>query len=76
MLDWTYEYLLNSEDGKEFVDELKIPEGFRQIHAIALGYKNNNLVNTPERREKYYTYIKIEHKNKIDLYHHKSILLL
>ncbi|GAA0123239.1 MAG: nitroreductase family protein [Clostridium argentinense] len=52
------EYLLNSEDGKEFVDELKIPEGFRQIHAIALGYKNNNLVNTPERRENTITYIK------------------
>ncbi|KNF07669.1 nitroreductase [Gottschalkia purinilytica] len=52
------EYLLNSEEGKEFIKELKIPEGFRQIHAVALGYKKNNLTNAPARRENTITYIK------------------
>lgn len=52
------EYLLNSEEGEEFIKELRIPEGFRQIHAIALGYKKNNLANAPARRENTITYIK------------------
>ncbi|MBU5593139.1 nitroreductase family protein [Clostridium sp. MSJ-4] len=52
------EYLLNSEEGKDFLYELKIPEGFRQIHAVALGYKKNNSTNGPIRRENTITYIK------------------
>lgn len=52
------EYLLNSDEGKDFINELKIPEGFRQIHAVALGYKRNTLTNAPARRENTITYIK------------------
>lgn len=51
-------YLLNSEDGKEFVKELNIPEGFKQIHAVALGYKKNKSTNAPRRKENTVNYIK------------------
>ena len=44
-------YLLNSEEGKLFIEELGIPEGFKQIHSIALGYKRINVTNAPRRKE-------------------------
>ena len=58
------EYLLNSEDGKSLLMNLKYQRDLdKNTTTIALGYKNNNLVNTPERRKCYYLY-KIGHKNK------------
>ncbi|MCB2289302.1 nitroreductase [Clostridium sp. CS001] len=51
-------YLLNSEEGKELVKELGIPEGFKQIHSIALGYKKINITNAPKRKENTVNYIK------------------
>ena len=51
-------YLLNSEEGTEFVKELGIPEGFKQIHALSLGYKKNETNNAPERKENIVNYLK------------------
>lgn len=51
-------YLLNSEEGKKFVEELEIPEGFKQIHAFCLGYKKNEIINAPARKENTVNYIK------------------
>lgn len=51
-------YLLNSEEGKEYIKELGIPEGYKQIHAIALGYKKFNLTKAPERKEGTVNYVR------------------
>ena len=51
-------YLLNSEEGSEFVKELGIPEGFKQIHAVCLGYKKIKVTNAPARKENTVNYIK------------------
>ncbi|HEY8891129.1 MAG TPA: nitroreductase family protein [Clostridium sp.] len=51
-------YLLNSEEGAEFVKELEIPEGYRQIHAFCLGYKKIEITNAPARKENTVNYIK------------------
>lgn len=51
-------YLLNSEEGSEFVKELGIPEGFKQIHAVALGYKKFSASKAPVRKENTVNYIK------------------
>jgi len=50
--------LLNSEEGIEFVKELGIPEGFKQIHAVCLGHKKINITNAPARKENTVNYIK------------------
>ncbi|MDP4090699.1 MAG: nitroreductase [Bacillota bacterium] len=50
-------FLLNSEEGRDYLKELGIPEGFRQIHAVALGYKKVNIVNAPARKENTVNYI-------------------
>jgi hypothetical protein len=31
--------------------ELGIPEGYKQLHAVALGYKKVNVTNAPARKE-------------------------
>jgi nitroreductase len=51
-------YLLNSEEGSDYVKELGIPEGYRQIHAVALGYKKVNRTIAPARKENSVNYIK------------------
>lgn len=51
-------YLLNSEEGKGFLKELNIPEGYREIHGIALGYKKNNSFIPLKRKENSINYIK------------------
>ena len=51
-------YLLNSVEGAEFLKELEIPEGFRQIHAFCLGYKKIDVTNAPARKENTVNYIK------------------
>lgn len=51
-------YLLNSESGKEYLKKLGIPEGYKQIHSVALGYKRVNVTNAPARKENTVNYIK------------------
>jgi nitroreductase len=51
-------FLLNSEEGIEYIKELEIPQGFKQIHAVALGYKKNKPTNAPARKENTVNYIK------------------
>jgi nitroreductase len=51
-------YLLNNEKGKEYLKELGIPEGYRQIHAVALGYKSVVRTIAPARKENTVNYIK------------------
>jgi nitroreductase len=51
-------YLLNSENGKEFMKELGIPEGYKQLHAVALGYKKVNVTNAPARKENSVNYVR------------------
>lgn len=50
--------LLNSEEGRDFVKELGIPEGFKQLHAVCLGSKKINISNAPARRVNTINYIK------------------
>ena len=50
--------LLNSEEGVEFVKELGIPEGFKQIHAVCLGHKKVKVTNAPVRKENTVNYIR------------------
>jgi len=51
-------YLLNSEEGKEFVQQLGIPVGYKQIHAVCLGYKKIKVTNAPARKENTVNYVK------------------
>jgi len=51
-------YLLNSEEGAEFLKELEIPAGFKQIHSFCLGYKKIEITNAPTRKENTVNYIK------------------
>jgi nitroreductase len=51
-------YLLNSEFGSEYLKELGIPEGYKQIHAVALGYAKVNRTTAPARKENTVNYIK------------------
>jgi nitroreductase len=51
-------HLLNSEEGKEYCKELGIPEGYRQFHAVALGYKKINSSKAPARKENIVNYIR------------------
>ncbi|SMB79036.1 Nitroreductase family protein [Desulfonispora thiosulfatigenes DSM 11270] len=50
--------LLNSEEGKGFLKELELPEGYRQIHAVALGKKKHQSAKAPQRKENLVNYIK------------------
>lgn len=51
-------YLLNSEEGKDFVKELGIPEGYKQIHAVAIGHKRINVTKAPARKENSVNYVR------------------
>lgn len=51
-------YVFNSEKGREFSKKLGIPEGYKQIHALALGYKKVNRTIAPARKENSVNYIK------------------
>jgi len=50
-------FLLNSEQGEKFIKELGIPEGFKQFHAVAIGYKKNKSANALPRKENTVNYI-------------------
>lgn len=51
-------YVLNSEEGKPFLEELGIPKGFKQIHSVALGYKRINVTKAPKRKENIVNYVR------------------
>lgn len=50
-------FLLNSEKGKAIIKELSIPDDYRQIHSVALGYKNIN-PPAPQRKTGMINYIR------------------
>ena len=51
-------FLLNSDEGKGFMKELGIPEGYKEIHSVAVGYKKGNAANAPARKENIVNYVK------------------
>lgn len=51
-------YLLNNEAGREYLKELGIPEGYRQIHSAAFGYKKVSRTTAPARKENSVNYIR------------------
>lgn len=51
-------YLLNREEGALLLEELKLPAGYKQIHAIALGKKKQKSGQAPKRKENIINYIK------------------
>jgi nitroreductase len=51
-------HFLNSAESKTYLKELGIPEGFKQIHGVALGYKKNKAANAPERKQNVINYIR------------------
>lgn len=51
-------FLLNSPEGKIYIKELGIPEGFKQYHAVALGYKKLKSANAPIRKNNVINYIR------------------
>lgn len=51
-------HLLNSEKSSEYNKELGIPEGYREFHAVALGYKKIIAANAPARKENTINYIR------------------
>jgi nitroreductase len=51
-------YYLNSNEGREHLKELGIPEGYRQIHSVAVGYKLNEPLAAPARKDNCINYIR------------------
>lgn len=51
-------YLLNNPNYQEYLKELGIPEGYKQFHSIALGYKKVTATKAPERKEGIINYIR------------------
>ena len=52
------EFLFMSEKGNEIKKELGIPDGYRHICAVALGYLAGGNPDMPARNRKVITYIK------------------
>jgi len=51
-------YFLNSLESKPYLQELGIPEGYKQIHSVALGYKKVIVSKAPERKQNVINYIR------------------
>lgn len=51
-------YLFKSQQGKEYIERLQIPEGYEPYYAITLGYKKFPNPKMPPRREGIINYIK------------------
>ncbi|MDR1836223.1 MAG: nitroreductase family protein [Treponema sp.] len=47
-----------SEHGKKLLNELKIPDGYRPITSMIIGYKADEKINIPQREIKNISYIK------------------
>lgn len=50
--------IFRGSEKEEFIKDLEIPEGHTPHHAIAVGYPNIKTVNAPERKDKYFNFIK------------------
>lgn len=50
--------LFNSDRIEAYKEQLCIPKGFKPYHAIALGYRNESIVEVPVRKENIISYIK------------------
>lgn len=57
---WIFFVLLafNSPQGPELRTELKIPEGYKPYYAAVFGYKNDIIVDVPDRKSNLITYIR------------------
>jgi hypothetical protein len=57
---WLYFPLQEFDHDKnvEFLMELKIPQGYKPITSVVIGYKENNIIEIPERKVKNIYYIK------------------
>jgi nitroreductase len=51
-------HLLNSDAGKGYLKQLLIPDGYKQIHAITLGYKASAAPSAPKRKQNIISYIR------------------
>lgn len=51
-------YLLNSPGSEAYLKELGIPDGFKQIHSVALGYKKLESGAAPQRKQDVVNYIR------------------
>lgn len=51
-------FLLNSAEGKDYLKELGIPDGYKQIHSVALGYKKSKAAAAPERKQNMINYVR------------------
>jgi nitroreductase len=47
----------NDKNG-ELMEELKIPQGFKPITSMIIGYNENNEINIPEKKTKNIFYVK------------------
>jgi nitroreductase len=50
--------VFGSEKGADYYDEIGIPDGYKFMHAVALGYKMNQSANAPRRKENTVNYVK------------------
>lgn len=50
--------IFRSELKEYFAKKLEIPKGYTPFHAIAVGYPKTKVVNPPERKSKYFNFIK------------------
>jgi nitroreductase len=57
---WLYFPLQVFKNGKndELKKELKIPQGFKPITSMVIGYKENDEINIPERKNKNIYYVR------------------
>jgi nitroreductase len=57
---WLYFPIQAFENDKngELIEELKIPQDFKPIASMVIGYKENDEINIPEKRTKNICYIK------------------
>lgn len=46
------------EKSKKYAQRLGIPEGYKPLHAVALGKKKNNNAKAPARKENTVSYVK------------------
>ncbi|MGL5312101.1 MAG: nitroreductase family protein [Peptostreptococcaceae bacterium] len=51
-------FSLDPEKSKKYAQRLGIPEGYKPLHAIALGQKKNNNAQAPKRKENTVSYVK------------------
>lgn len=52
-------HLLNSTESENYLMKLGVPEGYKQFHSVALGYKKNLMpLTAPKRRENIINYIR------------------